>query len=273
MTRHERENEVNETVQLERRGALATLTLNRPAALNALDVGMMQRLVQCIGIIAGDSSVRCVLLRGAGAHFMAGGDLRTFHEQLERRPEDRSALFTEMALAVHVGIEQLQRLAPPVVASVHGAVAGFGLSLVAACDLAIAADDARFTSAYRNIGLSPDGGATYTLPRTVGLKRAMEILLLAERFDAQRAVELGLVNRVVPAAELAAATDALVQSLLDGPPVALARIKRLLLESRSHTLSEQLRAEALAFGACSASDDFVEGIRAFLDKRPPRFGG
>lgn len=262
---------MNETVQLERHGALATLTLNRPDTLNTLDVEMMRSLVRCIGKIAADTTVHCVLLRGAGAHFMAGGDLHTFRASLDRPAAERSALFTEMALEVHVGIEQLQRLHAPVIASVHGAVAGFGLSLVAACDLAIAADDARFTSAYRNIGLSPDGGASYTLPRTVGMKRAMEILLLAGRFDAQEALRLGLVNRVVPAAELARATDALVQTILDGPPMAQARIKRLLLESRAHSLSEQLRAEALAFGACSATDDFVEGINAFLDKRPPRF--
>jgi 2-(1,2-epoxy-1,2-dihydrophenyl)acetyl-CoA isomerase len=174
---------------------------------------------------------------------------------------------------LHAAIEQLQRMPHPVVASVHGAVAGFGLSVMCACDLAIAADTSYFTSAYRQLGLTPDGGLSYTLPRQVGLKKAMEILLLGERFGADDAWRLGLVNRVVPEAELDRATAAVVAAIVSGPVAAMRNGKRLIQQSLAQTLSAQLEAEAASFGACSATDDFVEGVRAFLDKRPPRFGG
>ncbi|MDQ6621665.1 MAG: enoyl-CoA hydratase [Pseudomonadota bacterium] len=262
---------MSDCILLEMAGAVATLTLNRPEALNTLDLAMMRRLVEHASDIASDPGVRCVVVRGAGKHFMAGGDLRTFAAHLAGAPAEREAWFTRMVQELHASIEHLQRLPVPVIASVHGAVAGFGLSLLAACDLAIAADDAYFTSAYRNIALSPDGGGTYTLPKIVGMKKAMEILLLGRRFDATEALRLGLVNQVVPAGEIDRATDEMVQAIVSGPAVALRNIKRLLLQSPSSTLSEQLRAEAISFGQCTASPDFVEGINAFLGKREPRF--
>ncbi len=157
-------------------------------------------------------------------------------------------------------------------ASVHGAVAGFGLSLLCACDLAIAAQGSYFTAAYRQLGLTPDGGLSYTLPRLVGTRRAMEILLLGERFGVEDALRLGLVNRVVPEAELERATTAMAAAIASGPTLATRNGKRLLRESLSQTLSAQLDAEAASFGACVATGDFVEGVRAFLDKRPPHFG-
>lgn len=263
---------MNSSILLDRDGALATLTLNRPDALNTLDLTMMDALVAHAGALAADPAVRCVVLRGAGRHFMAGGDLRTFAQQLDASPAARQAWFTRMVQGLHASIEHLRRMPAPVIASVHGAVAGFGLSLVGACDLAIAADDAYFASAYRNIALTPDGGGTYTLPRIVGLKKAMELLLLGERFDAQEALRLGLVNRVVPRESLAAATQVWVDAILTGPRLALAGVKRLLQQSSTSTLSEQLQAEATSFGACTATGDFVEGINAFLAKRPPHFG-
>jgi 2-(1,2-epoxy-1,2-dihydrophenyl)acetyl-CoA isomerase len=154
---------------------------------------------------------------------------------------------------------------------VQGAVAGFGLSLMNACDLVVAADDAYFASAYRQIGLTPDGGGSWSLPRLVGMRKAMEILLLGERFGAADALALGLVNRVVPAAELDAATSAVVQILATGPVLATRQAKRLVRESLSRTLSEQLDAEAASFAACAGTADFVEGITAFLQKRAPQF--
>jgi 2-(1,2-epoxy-1,2-dihydrophenyl)acetyl-CoA isomerase len=159
----------------------------------------------------------------------------------------------------------------PVVGCVQGAVAGFGLSLMNACDLVVAADDAYFASAYRQIGLTPDGGGSWSLPRLVGMRKAMEILLLGERFGAADALALGLVNRVVPAAELDAATSAVVQILATGPVLATRQAKRLVRESLSRTLSEQLDAEAASFAACAGTADFVEGITAFLQKRAPQF--
>jgi 2-(1,2-epoxy-1,2-dihydrophenyl)acetyl-CoA isomerase len=260
-------------ILLARDGAVATLTLNRPAALNTLDAAMMDALVAHTAAVAADDTLRCVVIRGAGRHFMAGGDIRHFAEQLALAPADRRNHFMRTIERLHAAIEQLQRMPHPVVASVHGAVAGFGLSLMCACDLAIAADTSYFTSAYRQLGLTPDGGLSYTLPRQVGLKKAMEILLLGERFGADDAWRLGLVNRVVPEAELDRATAAVVAAIVSGPVAAMRNGKRLIQQSLAQTLSAQLEAEAASFGACSATDDFVEGVRAFLDKRPPRFGG
>jgi 2-(1,2-epoxy-1,2-dihydrophenyl)acetyl-CoA isomerase len=159
----------------------------------------------------------------------------------------------------------------PVVASVRGAAAGFGLSLLCACDLAIASHDSYFTAAYRNLGVTPDGGLSYALPRLVGSKKAMEILLLGERFGADEALRLGLVNRVVPDAELERATTALATALAAGPSLATRNGKRLIRQSLSQPLSVQLDAEAVSFAACAATTDFTEGVRAFLEKRPPNF--
>jgi 2-(1,2-epoxy-1,2-dihydrophenyl)acetyl-CoA isomerase len=263
---------MNDTLLLARDGAVATLTLNRPESLNVLNIAMIDALVAHTATLANDATVRCVVIRGAGKHFLAGGDIRMFAEHLGSLAADRQHEFSDIVERVHAAIEQLQRMPQPVVASVHGAVAGFGLSLMGACDLALAADTAYFTSAYRHIGLTPDGGSTWTLPRLVGMKRAMEIVLLGDRFDAQEALRLGLVNRVLPEPALAAATKALADALANGPALAITNGKRLINQSLSQSLSSQLAAEAASFGACAARPDFAEGVRAFLDKRPPQFG-
>ena len=174
-----------DAVVLSRDGAVATLTLNRPAALNALDVAMMDALVERTAAVGADTSIRVVVLKGAGKHFMAGGDLRTFSQRLDGTPAQRQADFQQIVEHVHEAIGQLHRMPHPVIGALHGAVAGFGLSLAAACDLVIAADDAYFASAYRQIGLTPDGGGTWSLPRIVGLRKALEIHLLGEGFYAQ----------------------------------------------------------------------------------------
>jgi 2-(1,2-epoxy-1,2-dihydrophenyl)acetyl-CoA isomerase len=257
---------------LARDGPVATITLNRPEALNTLDFTMMDALVDAAAKVAADDDLRVVVIRGAGRHFMAGGDIRTFAGELTKPEAERSASFRAMIGRLHSAIEALHRMPHPVVARVHGAVAGFGLSLMNACDLAIAADDTYFASGYRNIGLTPDGGGSWSLPRLAGPRRAMEIMLLGERFDAQQALAWGLVNRVVPAAELDAAVARVVQSLAEGPVTAVRNTKRLIRESLARTLSEQLNAEAVSFGACAGTPDFADGIRAFLDKRPAQFG-
>ena len=263
---------MNDTVLLARDGSVATLTLNRPDALNALDPAMIDALIAHTAAVARDDSVRVVVLRGAGRHFMAGGDIRSFAERLAEAPAVRSEGFRRTIGRLHAAIENLHRMPHPVVGRVHGAVAGFGLSLMNACDLVVAADDSYFASAYRQIALTPDGGGSWALPRLVGLRKAMEIFLLGERFGAADALALGLVNRVVPAADLDAATNAMVHALATGPALALRNAKRLVRESLSRSLSEQLDAEASSFAACAGTADFVEGITAFLAKRPPQFG-
>jgi 2-(1,2-epoxy-1,2-dihydrophenyl)acetyl-CoA isomerase len=263
---------LNETVLLTRDGAVATLTLNRPDALNVLDMAMVDALVACTAQVAGDDSVRVVVLRGAGKHFMAGGDIRTFAKQLPNPPAERQRSFQSLVEHMHAAIEHLHRMPHPVVGMVQGAVAGFGLSLMNACDLVVAADDAYFAAAYRHIGLTPDGGGSWSLPRLVGTRKAMEIMLLGDRFDAGEALRLGLVNRVVARADMDAAARIIVDSLLAAPRLALRNTKRLVRMAHEKELSEQLQAEAVSFAQCTATDDFAEGITAFLAKRPPSFG-
>ena len=161
----------------------------------------------------------------------------------------------------------------PIVAVVQGAAAGFGLSLVLAADLALAAEDAIFASGYIHLGTSPDGGMTATLARVVGLKQAAELMLLGDRFDARRALELGLVNRVVPADALAAEAAGLAARLAAGPTYAYGRTKALLQATLGDAFDAQLRRETESFAACAATADFAEGVRAFLEKRRPVFAG
>jgi len=264
---------MSETVLSARQGPIATVTLNRPTALNALDGEMLDALQETFTGLEADPGVRAVIVRGAGEHFMAGGDIKFFHQNLDLPPAERRRRYELFVNRVHPTVTSIRRMRAPVIASVRGAAAGFGLSLVMACDLALASEDAYFTLAYILIGTSPDGSGTYHLPRTVGMKRAMEIALLADRFDAKRALELGLVNRVVPAAELDAATTALAGRIAAGPTHAYGATKRLLNRSLASTLEAQLQAEAESFAACSATEDFKEGIRAFVEKRQPRFKG
>jgi 2-(1,2-epoxy-1,2-dihydrophenyl)acetyl-CoA isomerase len=264
---------MNDPIFLRHDGAVATLTLSRPESMNALDSAMMDSLVAHTASLAKDESVRCIVIAGAGKHFMAGGDLREFADHLALPVLERERYFAQLVDHIHTAIENIGRMPHPVIAQVHGAVAGFGLSLMCACDLAIAADSAYFTSAYRNIGLTPDGGATYSLPRIVGTRKAMEIVLLGERFDAQEALRLGLVNRVVSEHELEATVRSWAAKLASGAVLAARNGKRLIQASAERSLTEQLRAEASSFGRCAASADFAEGLQSFFDKRPPVFRG
>jgi 2-(1,2-epoxy-1,2-dihydrophenyl)acetyl-CoA isomerase len=265
--------QVPDTLLLTRAGPVATLTFNRPSALNVLDIAMMDALIAHTGALAADTSLRVVVLRGAGRHFMAGGDLRTFATRLAGGRENLQRDFEAIVLRVQTAIEQIHRMPHPVIAAVQGAVAGFGLSIACACDLVVAADDAVFASAYRNIGVNPDGGATWSLPRIVGMRKAFEICLLSERFGADAALRWGLVNRVVDATKLDAVVAEWTRSITEGPVHALRSIKRLLRDSTGRSLSEQLAAEARSFGQCAADADFAEGVDAFLAKRAPRFAG
>lgn len=249
------------------------LTLNRPESLNALSMEMRDLLVEHTAKFEKDPAVRCVVIRGAGDHFQAGGDIKGFHKSLTTEKEAHLAGFEMRVVKAHQAIYQIRRMNKPVIASVHGAAAGFGLSLILNCDLAIAADDSYFTLAYRHIGLSADGGATYFLPRVVGERKALEIALLGERFTAQEAKEQNILNWVVPKDRLAAETEKIARKLADGPTFALGVAKRLIRNSLENSWDEHSHREAEGLAACAATSDHFEGLSAFIEKRAPKFKG
>ena len=251
---------------LERHGAIATLRFNRPGALNAIDVPMATALRDAVRSLAQDDSVRCVVLCGAGKGFMAGGDLATLRADPVQGARDLLAPLNE-------AVALLAQLNAPVIAQVHGVAAGAGLSLMLQADFVLAAEGTRFNLAYINLGTSCDVGASWALPRLVGLRRALEIALLGDTYSAQEAERLGLVNRVVPAAELDAAVQELAQRLAGGPTLAYGHMRRLMRASFDHDLPTQLAAEGDAFVACAHSADLPEGIEAFHAKRPAAFQG
>ncbi len=250
-------------------GPVARIVFNRPKVLNALSVDAANAFLAACRSIAADKGNRVVVIAGEGRAFMAGGDVSAFAGP----PDEVAVRVPTIMEPLHEGLEILAGLPQPVIASIQGAAAGAGMSIALSTDLAIAADNAIFTLAYARLGASPDGSSSWTLPRLVGLRKAMEIALLSEVYDAAEALRLGLVNRVVPAAELAAETDKLARRLAAGPTVAFGQMKKLLRTSLDASLHDQLVAEARAFGACIPTADFAEGVDAFLNKRTATFGG
>ena len=253
-------------LQITREGAVVTLRFSRPEALNAIDVPMAQALLAAVRDIAADASVRAVVLCGAGKGFMAGGDLAT----LRADPvQGAAALLAPLNEAVQV----LATLNAPVIAKVHGVAAGAGLSLMLQADFVIAAEGTRFNLAYINLGTSCDVGASWALPRLVGLRNALEISLMGDTLTAPDALRLGLVNRVVPAQHLDTAADALIERIAHGPTLAYGAMKRLMRASFDRDLDTQLIAETAAFAGCAATEDMRNGIEAFYAKKPPVFEG
>lgn len=260
-------------VIVEREGGIVTLTINRPQARNALSDEVVRMLDEAFTAGERDVSVRAYVVRGAGEHFMAGGDVKKFYANRSNPAEQRRADTERGVHQLHLLVYRMRRAPQPIVASIRGGVAGFGMSLMMACDLAIAAEDAFFTLAYCHIGLSPDGSSTWSLPRIVGTRKAMELALLGERFPAAEALRLGLVNHVVSVAGLGDATAKLAARLASGPGRAYAHTKRLIDSSLGNSLETQLQMEGVAVADCMASDDLNEGATAFVEKRVPRFTG
>ena len=248
---------------------IATITFNRPQVMNALDPQSIRVFRDLCERAEHDKQARVVVVRGAGPAFLAGGDVGSFKAQLA----NFSGKVLDLAGELHRGILALRRAPKPVIASVHGAVAGAGMSIMMACDLIVAADDTQFSMAYSRIATSPDGGASWFLPRLAGYQKAMELLLLSDVVDAATLQAMGVVNRVVAAAALATATLKLAQRLAAGPAGAYAETKALVNASMNQDLTKHLKAEAEAFARCAAQADFAEGVTAFVEKRKAVFSG
>lgn len=248
---------------------IATITINRPEVLNAIDVETAEALRDAVQPLAGNDSVRCILLRGEGRAFVAGGDVASFAEDFDKTAE----VVDQLLNALHPVIETLHAHPAPVVCAVQGAAAGAGLSLMAGCDLVVAAEGARFLLAYNQIGASPDCGGSWYLPRILGRRRVAELMYLGAQWDTEQALSYGLINRVVPAAELDKEVASWVAKIARGPSLANAAFKRLVDQSLDTSLSEQLEAERAAFKGATQTADFEEGVTAFLEKRRPEFKG
>jgi 2-(1,2-epoxy-1,2-dihydrophenyl)acetyl-CoA isomerase len=258
----------NELVLVAAADGIASVTLNRPERLNALDIALAERLMKALDLIERDPAIRVVTLSGAGRSFMAGGDVIEFHKAGERAPD----VVTRLIALFHQIIRCIRRMPAPVIAGVHGAVAGGGLGLALACDLVIAATDATFVPAYTRLGTNPDGGTTWSVTRLIGSRRALEWMMLGDPMKAETAAALGLVNRVVESYALAHEVAALARRIAAGPALAYASTKRLIHQAPTVPLDIQLEAEREGFMRCAATADFREGVAAFVERRPPRFG-
>lgn len=253
-------------VRFEKDGAIATLTLDRPERLNAMADPMWDALYEHLGKIAGDDEVRAVILTGAGRAFCSGGDVtgmaKTDVVSGRRRSQRR-----------HRTVQALYSLEKPVIAAVRGSIYGIGNALALACDLIVASDTAKFSMAFKKVGVVPDGGAIFFLTQYLGIARAKDLVYTARVVPADEALDLGLVVRVVPDNRLESEARALAQDMAESASYALALAKKMFQSMYVPTLEQLLEMEALASGAVRLTHDHQEGVAAFKEKRPPKFLG
>lgn len=260
-----------ETVTYQLHDTVATVTMNRPEALNALSLQLTLDLGSAIRQAIADGA-RAVILAGNGRAFCSGGDLREMKSMWQR--EGRIEAFLEDPLAALHGVIRLIRETPvPFIAAVGGVCAGAGTNFVLACDIVLAAEGASFNEAFVRIGLSPDCGGSFFLPRAVGEKIAAELFMTGDTVTAERAAQIGMINRVVPADDLMIETGKLAAKLAAGPTASIGRIKRMLNASFSNDLTAQLALEHECQLESGRGDDFKEGVSAFFEKRTPNFTG
>ena len=258
-----------ETIELTFDGPTACLRFNRPDRYNALDAAMAEELERALARLSAEPGLRALMLTGAGEAFHAGGDVKAFAEAGSSAPR----VVADLLGVFHGALRRLVRLPVPVVAAVNGVAAGAGFSLAMAADLVLASEAARFTVAYTGIGATPDGGGTWSLPRLVGLRRALELVLTNRVLSAAEALEWGLVTRVLPAEDFAARAAEFTAELAAGPTLAFGRAKALLRESLGADLETQLGREGESLVACAGSADFQQAVLAFAEKRKPAFQG
>jgi 2-(1,2-epoxy-1,2-dihydrophenyl)acetyl-CoA isomerase len=258
-----------QTLRYEVKDAIATLTLNRPDAYNALNLTLGRDLFHATLEADEDPGVRCIVVTGTGKAFCAGGDVKDFAEAGDRV----GVVIKELTTYLHGAISRLARTAKPVIMGVNGIAAGGGMSFALAGDLVVAAESAKFTMAYSRIAASPDGSSSYFLPRLIGLRRALELHYTNRVLTAREALDWGLVNRVHPDAEFPGALAGLARELAAGPTLAFGRAKQLFHQSTQESLETQMELEAQAIAACGHSEDFQAGVKAFAAKQPVSFRG
>jgi enoyl-CoA hydratase/carnithine racemase len=246
------------------------ITLNRPDKLNAFIGHMRRDLAEALEAAGSDRGVRVVVITGAGRAFCAGGDVNFMAELMERHDSEEFARILGSGRRVITSIRQMSK---PVIAAVNGVASGAGCNLALACDLRIASTNATFSQSFLKVGLHPDWGGTYFLPRLLTPNKVCELFFLGEAIDASEAARLSLVNQVVAPEDLEAATQQLAERLRAAPPIALAAAKQAVYASQAADLDEMLRYETDAQLRCFESDDGREGVRAFIEKREPRFTG
>lgn len=259
---------MSEPVNLVVQDGVATITLARPEAGNAMNWALVDAFARACETVAADSTVRAVLIESEGKNFCVGGDLKVFATE-----SDAAGFLRNLATRLHSGVEILAGIAAPVIVGVQGAAAGAGLSLVAGADLVVAGRSSSFTMAYTAIGLVADGGATWLLPRVIGLRRAQEMAYTNRRVSAEDALAYGLVTRLVDDAAVREEARALATAIASGPTFAYGQVKRLFANAFVADLPSQLVAEAAAIGEAMATDDAKNAVAAFLDRRKPAFSG
>jgi 2-(1,2-epoxy-1,2-dihydrophenyl)acetyl-CoA isomerase len=257
-----------DTILFEKEDALATITLNRPEALNAFDEQMHEEVYQAVNQAAEDADVRCILLMGSGGGFSAGADIKVIREATGEVDLGEYLRKTYNRLLLRI-----QEIEKPFVAALHGPVYGAGLGVALACDFRIAAASSRYCMAFINIGLVPDAGTSFFLPRVIGLGRAMEMSMIGEPVDAEEAYRIGLINKVVADEELIKEAKAFARRLAQAPTRALGLTRRMLWQSFESDLATALNREAESQAACGRSSDHKEGVAAFFEKRKPNFTG
>ena len=259
------------TVQLELRENVAIIVLNRPDRLNALTVAVAEDFIAAVKD-AIEKGARAIVLTGAGRAFSAGGDLREMQE-IATREGRVEAFFDEPLRLLNEVVLLIRSVSIPFIAAVNGIASGGGCNLALACDVVIAAKSAKFNQAFIKIGLSPDCGGTFFLPRLIGLRRAVELMLTGDLVDAERAQQMGMINSVVEDGELMKHALALAERLAAAPTAAIGQIKQLVDAGAGADLATQLDRERLAQIKMGQTKDFAEGVAAFLEKRPARFTG
>lgn len=262
-----------ELILVEVKDGVGSITFNRPEALNALTPEMTQELVDITYGLERNADVRCVVLRGNGSAFTSGTDVAQMYTWLTEARDEHLAQIEQKVIRSHQFIYHLRRMNKPVVAAVHGAIAGLGCGILMAADLVVARSDAYFLIAYRHVGLTVDCNISYFLPRMIGERRALQLAMLGEKVDSARALELGLFNWVVDEDEFEAKVNEVVRRLVNGPTLALAGIKTLYRNSLEMSFDQQSHREAESIAQVAGTHDHLEGVKAFVEKRKPVFRG